>query len=153
MLIPNRNSLWGAISFSFIKKRSNHPEVCPSGKGNSPCRRLASGRTLCGEFANRSCCRKRPTWVASPKQKHPCWGAFVLEAPPGIGPGIKVLQTSALPLGYGAIFHCYARARRDMLSRSISTGKPALRRFSSGAGNGARTRYLNLGKVALYQMS
>ena len=37
------------------------------------------------------------------KQKHPCWGAFVLEAPPGIGPGIKVLQTSALPLGYGAL--------------------------------------------------
>ena len=28
---------------------------------------------------------------------------FVLEAPPGIGPGMKVLQTSALPLGYGAI--------------------------------------------------
>ena len=27
-----------------------------------------------------------------------------LEAPPGIGPGMKVLQTSALPLGYGAIF-------------------------------------------------
>ena len=27
-----------------------------------------------------------------------------LEAPPGIGPGIKVLQTSALPLGYGAVF-------------------------------------------------
>ena len=99
-----KHPCWGAISFSFIKKRSKHPEVCPSGKGNSPCRRLASGRTLCGEFANRSCCRKRPTWVASPKQKHPCWGAFVLEAPPGIGPGIKVLQTSALPLGYGAVF-------------------------------------------------
>ena len=66
---------------------------------------------------------------------------------------MKVLQTSALPLGYGAIFHCYARARRDMLSRSISTGKPALRRFSSGAGNGARTRHLSLGKAALYQMS
>ena len=32
----------------------------------------------------------------------PEWGAFVLEAPPGIGPGMKVLQTSALPLGYGA---------------------------------------------------
>ncbi len=27
-----------------------------------------------------------------------------MEAPPGIGPGIKVLQTSALPLGYGAAF-------------------------------------------------
>ncbi len=25
-----------------------------------------------------------------------------MEAPPGIEPGIKVLQTSALPLGYGA---------------------------------------------------
>ena len=25
-----------------------------------------------------------------------------LEAPPGIEPGVKVLQTSALPLGYGA---------------------------------------------------
>ena len=99
-----KHPCWGAISFSFIKKRSNHPEVCPSGKGNSPCRRLASGRTLCGEFANRACCRKRPTWVASPKHKPPCWGAFVLEAPPGIGPGIKVLQTSALPLGYGALF-------------------------------------------------
>ena len=29
---------------------------------------------------------------------------FVLEAPPGIGPGIEVLQTFALPLGYGALF-------------------------------------------------
>ena len=26
-----------------------------------------------------------------------------MEAPPGIGPGMKVLQTSALPLGYGAM--------------------------------------------------
>ena len=38
---------------------------------------------------------------------------------------MKVLQTSALPLGYGAV----------------------------GAGNGARTRHLSLGKAALYQMS
>ena len=35
------------------------------------------------------------------KQKNPAFAGF-LEAPPGIGPGIKVLQTSALPLGYGA---------------------------------------------------
>ena len=27
-----------------------------------------------------------------------------MEAPPGIGPGMKVLQTSALPLGYGATY-------------------------------------------------
>ena len=39
---------------------------------------------------------------------------------------ITVLQTGALPLGYGTIF---------------------------GAGDEARTRYLHLGKVALYRMS
>ena len=27
---------------------------------------------------------------------------FILEAAPGLEPGVKVLQTSALPLGYGA---------------------------------------------------
>ena len=58
---------------------------------------------------------KRPTWMASPKQKHPCWGAFVLEAPPGIGPGIKVLQTSALPLGYGAL----SRIQKNVMSRGL----------------------------------
>ena len=36
-----------------------------------------------------------------PTQKRTLLGAFALEAPPGIGPGMKVLQTSALPLGYG----------------------------------------------------
>ena len=45
--------------------------------------------------------------------------------------GIKVLQTSALPLGYDAIY---------------SDKK-------NGADDEARTRYLHLGKVALYQMS
>ena len=29
-----------------------------------------------------------------------------MEAPPGIEPGVKILQTSALPLGYGAVFVC-----------------------------------------------
>ena len=49
-----------------------------------------------------------------------------LEAPTRFELVIKVLQTYALPLGYGAVF---------------------------GAGYEARTRYLHLGKVALYQMS
>ena len=31
------------------------------------------------------------------------FGVFRVEAPPGIEPGMKVLQTSALPLGYGAV--------------------------------------------------
>ena len=30
-----------------------------------------------------------------------------LEAPPGFGPGVEVLQTFALPLGYGTIFRCF----------------------------------------------
>ena len=41
---------------------------------------------------------------------------------------MKVLQTFALPLGHGTMFEI-------------------------GAGDEARTRYLHLGKVALYQMS
>ena len=49
-----------------------------------------------------------------------------MEASPGFEPGIKVLQTIALPLGYSAM---------------------------KKADYEARTRYLHLGKVALYQMS
>ena len=49
-----------------------------------------------------------------------------IEAPAGFEPAIMVLQTNALPLGYSAIF---------------------------GADYEDRTRYLHLGKVALYQMS
>ena len=45
---------------------------------------------------------------------------------PDLNWGIRVLQTLALPLGYDAII---------------------------GANDEARTRYLHLGKVALYQMS
>ena len=37
------------------------------------------------------------------KRKAPYRVLFFLEAPPGIGPGIEVLQTFALPLGYGAV--------------------------------------------------
>ena len=51
-----------------------------------------------------------------------------MEATPGIEPGIKVLQTSALPLGYVAF-------------------------INNGAENETRTRDPNLGKVVLYQLS
>ena len=57
--------------------------------------------------------------------------------------GMEVLQTSALPLGYDAIF-----IFRKIKALNYS-GFSAL----SGAEYEARTRYLNLGKVALYQMS
>ena len=52
------------------------------------------------------------------------------EAPPGFEPGMEDLQSSALPLGHGA-----GTCRRNR------------------AGNRIRTGDLNLGKVALYQLS
>ena len=57
--------------------------------------------------------------------KKPAQSDRFLEAPPRFELGIRVLQTHALPLGYSA----------------------------DGADYEARTRYLHLGKVALYQMS
>ena len=53
-----------------------------------------------------------------------------MEAPGGFEPPIEILQTSALPLGDGALLKC-------------SYGK-------NGAGEGVRTLDFNLGKVALY---
>ena len=52
--------------------------------------------------------------------------------------GVKVLQTFALPLGHGT----------EYKSRN-AVGVP----YCFGAGDEARTRYLHLGKVALYRMS
>ena len=62
-----------------------------------------------------------------------------LEAPPGFEPGVEVLQTSALPLGDGALGTACARE-----------GGLAAARAKAGAGNGIRTRDFDLGKVALY---
>ena len=54
--------------------------------------------------------------------------------------GIRVLQTLALPLGYGA------GQTKDVKGITFDV-------FCVGAAYEARTRYLHLGKVALYQMS
>ena len=51
-----------------------------------------------------------------------------MEGVPGFEPGMRVLQTRALPLGY--------------------TSRP-----NDGADDGARTRGLRLGKATLYQLS
>ncbi len=56
-----------------------------------------------------------------------------MEAPPGFEPGVRVLQTHALPLGYSA--------------------ENDAQLYCAGADYEARTRYLHLGKVALYRMS
>ena len=68
----------------------------------------------------------------------------LLEAPPGFEPGIKVLQTYALPLGYSAIplYIVYSMSKKTFCAA-----------YAVGADYEARTRYLHLGKVALYQMS
>ena len=95
------------------------------------------------------------------KKKDTRWGILLfLEAPPGIGPGIEVLQTFALPLGYGAVF---SSERGSPHSVSYSKAAPYVTAFErkrarilvpvNGADYGARTRHLHLGKVALYQMS
>ena len=63
-----------------------------------------------------------------------------LEAPPGIEPGVEVLQTSALPLGDGAP---WPNKRTAGMTRPSGDQE-------FGAGNGIRTRDFDLGKVALY---
>ncbi len=64
--------------------------------------------------------------------------------------GVELLQSSALPLGYGTIlYRVCAFAGEYYLGKK--RGKTSLPRF--GASDEARTRYLHLGKVALYQMS
>ena len=112
--------------------------------------------------------RRSDSCVARPKRAgHALRVLLFLEAPPGIGPGIRVLQTRALPLGHGAVFS--SERERAVLPRSVSPPKKCgqgslLHHLSerktgtkivpvNGADYGARTRHLHLGKVALYQMS
>ena len=52
---------------------------------------------------------------------------------------MRVLQTLALPLGHGTIYK-----NRNAIAFLF---------YFIGAGDEARTRYLHLGKVALYRMS
>ena len=63
-----------------------------------------------------------------------------MEATPRLELGVELLQSSALPLGYVAMFTVYAGEKKRLPEKI-------------GAGDEARTRYLHLGKVALYQMS
>ena len=60
--------------------------------------------------------------------------------------GIRVLQTHALPLGYDALFVWIFTIKITLTLQALSLPE-------NGADDEARTRYLHLGKVALYQMS
>ena len=68
--------------------------------------------------------------------------------------GIRVLQTLALPLGYVTIGDIYIICGFSEKVHIYFFPMPTLPcGHWTGAGNEARTRYLHLGKVALYQMS
>ena len=82
--------------------------------------------------------------------------AFLLEAPPGIEPGIEVLQTFALPLGHSALClsgfpdYIIIFPLGNIVAKKLGA---IFRALSFGADYGARTRHLRLGKATLYQMS
>jgi hypothetical protein len=70
-----------------------------------------------------------------------------LEAPSGFEPEMEVLQTSALPLGYGAPVEARRSEKIADKKRAVATARGE---GKDGAGNGIRTRDFDLGKVALY---
>ena len=67
---------------------------------------------------------------------------------------MRVLQTLALPLGYVTVSTSIICRLSEKVHPFLKLQCPHVRvGIASGAGNEARTRYLHLGKVALYQMS
>ena len=113
-----------------------------------PSRRIPTGpharRTMLGASA-RTMVRLRAALRPTRTQKRP--GLIDLtvrfnpqEAPPGFEPGIKDLQSSALPLGHGA--------KREGSGQRLLPPP-----FATRAGNRTRTGDPNLGKVVLYQLS
>ena len=66
-------------------------------------------------------------------------GSVLWRYRPDLNWRMRVLQTLALPLGHGTIYK--------------NRNAPAFLFYFIGAGDEARTRYLHLGKVALYRMS
>ena len=92
-----------------------------------------------------------------------CRCAFFWRHHPESNWGIKVLQTSALPLGYGAgiwLLRHIDMKKKKWKASTLSGGALLFTvsmftcsKNDNGADYGARTRHLDLGKVALYQMS
>ena len=71
---------------------------------------------------------------------------FFLEAPPGFEPGNRGFAVHCLTTWLWR--HLYKKRQKPILHT-----KSNFRRSFFGAGDEARTRYLHLGKVALYRMS
>ena len=72
-----------------------------------------------------------------------------MEAPPRIELGMKVLQTSALPLGYGAAGVCAAPTVR-LFPRPCAKGLRKKAAAAAGADDEIRTRDLILTKDVRY---
>jgi hypothetical protein len=71
---------------------------------------------------------KLPRVSEPPRMKKPLTsqGFTSSEAPPGFEPGVEVLQTSALPLGYGAL-----AGRIPIISEPDKRNKPVFRETDS----------------------
>ncbi len=75
-----------------------------------------------------------------------------MEAPPGLEPGIKVLQTCALPLGYSALIWSGRRDSNPQLSPWQGDTLP-LSHFRSGGQTRNRTRDTRIFSPLLYRLS
>ena len=128
----------------FVVKHRNSINTLHSPGPHTAGRRFCAVPPFCAAGANpwRKANSLRPSIELSPgiQKEAPAVGwCFFLEATPRFELGVELLQSSALPLGYVALW----------ITGAILCSCYHL----SGAGDEARTRYLHLGKVALYQMS
>ena len=123
------------LRFRYFKFTINCLETCPTvllDRGAfAAFERFAKGKTSAqGEFTS-------PEQFKGPqvsKKEAPALQVLLFwRCHPDLNWGVELLQSSALPLGYGTEW---------------SKAAP-----KNGASDEARTRYLHLGKVALYQMS
>ena len=93
----------------------------------------------------------RPKYILKP-QHLPYWRRH-----PDLNWGIKLLQSSALPLGYGAlfnyifVFYNYAHILKFLSCfNNYDKRRKNMRLLSVGAEDEIRTRDVHLGKVTLY---
>ena len=123
--LPFKTYFSAKIIFKITKKggclRWKIANISPKMQGNGsfllPCSKMSFGALwlpLKSDFQKRENGEKQKT---RENLGFFGWHLFcqdALEAPPGFGPGIRVLQTRALPLGHGAIFrmlYYYSRTR------------------------------------------
>ena len=111
-----RQGEYGCSVLLSLRRQEGKLCVCSAPRcGNFTHRRRISRSAQKGEFhvqrkkADFVFTRKKVNFTVTRKKadfikKASLTTCFFLEAPPGLEPGVEVLQTSALPLGYSAIF-------------------------------------------------